>query len=85
MASGEENPRDVLHFFAIEKRHSERSRYVGHFPNPLWKKTQQANDRSVTKVGPFPKIVPKYNCGNYLQIPVENGGARSFRCFSCNH
>ncbi len=40
MASEEENPRDVLHFFAAEKSYSERSRYVGHFPNPLWKKTQ---------------------------------------------
>jgi hypothetical protein len=34
MASGEESPRDVLHFFAVEKRHSERPRDVGHFPNP---------------------------------------------------
>ncbi len=47
-------------------------------PIPLWKKTQQANVHSVTKVGPFPETGSKYNCGNYLQIPVENGCARKF-------
>ena len=54
-------------------------------PIPLWKKTQQANVHRVTKVGRFPGMVSKYNCGNYLQIHAENGFSQTFRWFSCNY
>jgi hypothetical protein len=63
----EEIPRDVLHFFAVEKRYSERAPTWGISPSPLWKKTQQYKVHAGAKVSSLPETVVKRNFHNHLR------------------